>query len=63
MSELNDNNELSQRAGYLLTRTCGVSPPKELITPILNAFFEAIQNSPVSPFIINQPPIPYSLDV
>jgi len=47
MSELNDNNDLSQRAGYLLNRTWGVSPPPELITPILNQLFQAIKESPV----------------
>ena len=47
MSELNDNNDLASRASLLLTRTCGVSPPREMITLILNEFFKAIQESPV----------------
>jgi len=48
MSELNDNNDLAQRAGFLLTRTCGVSPPRELIGPFLNSLFQVIQESSVS---------------
>jgi hypothetical protein len=48
ISELNDNTELSSRASFLLTRMCGVSPPKDLIGQILNVLFEAIQQSPVS---------------
>ncbi|PVF98837.1 hypothetical protein CPB86DRAFT_757643 [Serendipita vermifera] len=46
MSELNDNHELAQRAGFLLTRTCGVIPPKELITPFLNTIFQVIEETP-----------------
>lgn len=45
MSELNDNNDLAQRAGFLLTRTCGVSPPRELIGPFLNSIFQVIEES------------------
>jgi hypothetical protein len=48
MSELNDNNDLAQRASFLLTRTCGVSPPRELISPFLNSLFQVIQESTVS---------------
>jgi hypothetical protein len=53
MSELNDNNDLAQRAGFLLTRTCGVSPPREYIGPFLNSLFQVIQESTVSFLPIN----------
>ncbi|CCA68831.1 hypothetical protein PIIN_02692 [Serendipita indica DSM 11827] len=46
MSELNDNNDLASRASLLLTRTCGVSPPREMIAPILHELYKAIQDSP-----------------
>ncbi|KAG8823710.1 hypothetical protein FRC18_010687 [Serendipita sp. 400] len=46
MSELNDNVDLASRAGYLLTRTCGVSPPRELIPQFLEAIFTSIKESP-----------------
>ncbi|KAJ8514936.1 hypothetical protein ONZ45_g7571 [Pleurotus djamor] len=45
-AEVNDNNELSSRASMLLVRMCGVTPPRPLINPILDAMFEAIQASP-----------------
>jgi len=54
ISELNDNTELSTRASFLLTRMCGVSPPRDLIGQILNALFEAIQQSPASFIFITQ---------
>jgi hypothetical protein len=47
MSELNDNNDLAQRAGFLLTRTCGVIPPRELISPFLHAIFQVIEETSV----------------
>ncbi|CAA7258799.1 unnamed protein product [Cyclocybe aegerita] len=45
-TEVNDNNDLAARASVLLVRMCGVTPPVSLIYPILDAIFEAIQNSP-----------------
>ena len=42
-----DNDELAQRANLLLVRMCGVTPPASLVNPILDAIFDAIQNSPV----------------
>ncbi|KAF8971515.1 hypothetical protein BDZ97DRAFT_1913988 [Flammula alnicola] len=45
-TEVNDNNNLASRASSLLVRMCGVTPPVPLINPILDAIFEAIQNSP-----------------
>ena len=44
---VNDNDELLSRARMLLVRMCGVTPPRPLIGPILNAIFDTIQNSPV----------------
>ncbi|KAK1232607.1 Proteasome activator BLM10 [Marasmius sp. AFHP31] len=44
--DLNDNDDLASRAKLLLVRMCGVSPPRPLINPILDAIFDAIQNSP-----------------
>ncbi|TDL28808.1 ARM repeat-containing protein [Rickenella mellea] len=45
-SELNDHDDLANRASTLLVRMCGVVPPKELIDPILDAIFLAIKSSP-----------------
>ncbi|KAJ3990413.1 hypothetical protein F5890DRAFT_1398687 [Lentinula detonsa] len=45
-TEVNDNSELANRANILLVRMCGVSPPRPLINPLLDAIFEAIQSSP-----------------
>lgn len=45
---VNDNDDLSQRAELLLVRMCGVTPPRQLINPLLDAIFKAIQSSPVS---------------
>ncbi|KAJ4476693.1 hypothetical protein J3R30DRAFT_3704168 [Lentinula aciculospora] len=45
-TEVNDNDELANRANVLLVRMCGVSPPRPLINPLLDAIFEAIQSSP-----------------
>lgn len=47
---VNDNKNLAARASSLLVRMCGVTPPVALINPILDAIFEAIQNSPVRTF-------------
>jgi hypothetical protein len=43
---VNDNDDLSARASLLLVRMCGVTPPRTLINPLLDAIFEAIQMSP-----------------
>ncbi|KAI0961190.1 hypothetical protein AcV7_000358 [Taiwanofungus camphoratus] len=45
-TEVNDNDDLSQRAELLLVRMCGVTPPRQLINPLLDAIFKAIQSSP-----------------
>ncbi|KAI0076264.1 hypothetical protein K474DRAFT_1757648 [Panus rudis PR-1116 ss-1] len=45
-TEINDNDDLAHRAKMVLTRMCGVIPPKALINPILDEFFKAIQLSP-----------------
>jgi len=45
-SEVNDNNELAGRADLLLVRMCGVTPPRSLISPMLDSIFRAIQTSP-----------------
>ncbi|KAF9014988.1 hypothetical protein BDQ17DRAFT_1418116 [Cyathus striatus] len=45
-TEVNDNNELASRGSTLLVRMCGVTPPPSLVNPILDAIFDAIQNSP-----------------
>ncbi|KAH7880399.1 uncharacterized protein C8R40DRAFT_1165366 [Lentinula edodes] len=45
-TEVNDNDELANRANILLVRMCGVSPPRPLIHPLLDTIFEAIQSSP-----------------
>ncbi|KAI0050704.1 hypothetical protein FA95DRAFT_1581074 [Auriscalpium vulgare] len=45
-TEVNDNDDLLSRARMLLVRMCGVTPPRPLIGPILNAIFETIQKSP-----------------
>jgi len=44
---VNDNDELALDASVLLVKMCGVTPPRSLIDPILNAMFEAIQQAPV----------------
>ncbi|KAK0473258.1 hypothetical protein IW261DRAFT_1553160 [Armillaria novae-zelandiae] len=44
-TEVNDNDELANRAHVLLVRMCGVTPPRALINPILDAIFEAIKKS------------------
>ncbi|THH19718.1 hypothetical protein EW146_g1513 [Bondarzewia mesenterica] len=46
-TEVNDDDELVSRSRLLLVRMCGVTPPRPLIDPILDAIFDAIQNSPV----------------
>lgn len=45
-TEISDNEELARRASVLLFRMCGVIPPRPLISPLLDAIFAAIQNSP-----------------
>ncbi|EPQ60969.1 hypothetical protein GLOTRDRAFT_135553 [Gloeophyllum trabeum ATCC 11539] len=45
-TELHDNDELSSRASILLVRMCGVTPPLSLVNAVLDAIFDAIQNSP-----------------
>ncbi|RDB28522.1 Proteasome activator complex subunit 4 [Hypsizygus marmoreus] len=45
-TELHDNEELASRASTLMVRMCGVTPPLALVNPILDAIFDAIQNSP-----------------
>jgi len=45
-TEVNDNDELASRASVLLVKMCGVTPPRSLIDPILDAMFETIQQSP-----------------
>ena len=45
---VNDNNELAGRADLLLVRMCGVTPPRSLLSPMLDSIFKAIQTSPVS---------------
>ena len=45
---MSDNDELVNRANLVLVRMCGVSPPRPLVNPLLDAIFEAIQSSPVS---------------
>lgn len=44
---VSDNEDLAHRANVLLVRMCGVTPPRSLISPLLNAIFTAIQKSPV----------------
>ncbi|CCM01642.1 uncharacterized protein FIBRA_03703 [Fibroporia radiculosa] len=43
---VNDNDDLAHRAQLLLVRMCGVVPPRQLINPMLDAIFTAIQTSP-----------------
>ncbi|KAJ7597613.1 hypothetical protein C8J56DRAFT_1001469 [Mycena floridula] len=43
---INDNDELASRASILLVRMCGVTPPRNLVNPILDTIFEAVQSSP-----------------
>ncbi|EEB90585.1 hypothetical protein MPER_11186 [Moniliophthora perniciosa FA553] len=45
-TDLSDNDDLSYRANLVLVRMCGVSPPRVLINPILDAIFDTIQSSP-----------------
>ncbi|OBZ79723.1 Proteasome activator complex subunit 4 [Grifola frondosa] len=45
-TEINDNDDLSLRAELLLVRMCGVCVPRQLINPILDGIFTAIQSSP-----------------
>ncbi|KAI0001825.1 hypothetical protein BJV77DRAFT_16959 [Russula vinacea] len=45
-TEVNDNDELLSRARMLLVRMCGVTLPRPLIGPILNAIFDTILSSP-----------------
>jgi proteasome activator subunit 4 len=49
---VNDNDELASRASVLLVKMCGVTPPRSLIDPILDAMFEAIQQSPVCRIVL-----------
>ena len=44
---VNDDDELAGRADLLLVRMCGVTPPRSLISPMLDSIFRAIQTSPV----------------
>lgn len=44
--EINDNDDLARRAQVLLVRMCGVTIPRPLINPVLDAIFSAIQTSP-----------------
>ncbi|KAH7914507.1 hypothetical protein BJ138DRAFT_1143879 [Hygrophoropsis aurantiaca] len=44
-TEVSDNEELTRRAGTLLVRMCGVTPPRSLISPLLESTFTAIQKS------------------
>ena len=48
---MHDNDELVSRASTLMVRMCGVTPPLPLVNAILDAIFEAIQNSPVCPVL------------
>ncbi|KAG1867785.1 hypothetical protein DFJ58DRAFT_859984 [Suillus subalutaceus] len=45
-TEVHDNEELVRHANALLVRMCGVTPPRSMIGPLLNAIFSAIQTSP-----------------
>lgn len=51
---VNDNNDLASSANHLLVRMLGVTPPVPLVSPILDAIFHTIQNSPVSIPLGNQ---------
>lgn len=44
--EVNDNDELVARSNQLLVRMCGVTPPVDLIRPLLGHIFNAIMLSP-----------------
>ncbi|KAH7104159.1 hypothetical protein BKA62DRAFT_635182 [Auriculariales sp. MPI-PUGE-AT-0066] len=44
-TEVNDNDQLSSRASYVLVRMCGVTPPAALVNPLIDAMFEAIKKS------------------
>ncbi|KAF9036519.1 hypothetical protein BDZ89DRAFT_1100671 [Hymenopellis radicata] len=46
LTEVNDNDELANIANLLLVRMCGVTPPRALINPLLDAIFDAIRTSP-----------------
>ena len=45
---VNDNNDLATHASTLLVRMCGVTPPIPLVSPLLDAIYEAITTSPVT---------------
>ncbi|KAJ7130046.1 hypothetical protein C8R43DRAFT_1025561 [Mycena crocata] len=45
-TEVNDNEDLATRGNDVLVQMAGVHPPRELTNAILDAIFEAIQNSP-----------------
>ncbi|KII93397.1 hypothetical protein PLICRDRAFT_694576 [Plicaturopsis crispa FD-325 SS-3] len=44
-TEVNDNDELVSAANVLLVRMCGVTPPRSLVDPMLDAIFESIRKS------------------
>lgn len=46
-TEINDNEDLANLARTLLIRMCGVTPPRQLLSPLMDAVFEAIQKSPL----------------
>ena len=46
-----DNDDLVARTDLLLSRMCGVSPPRELINPLLDSVFNAIKHSSVRPVL------------
>ena len=47
--EINDNEELANRAQLVLVRMCGVTPPSKLVNPLLDGMFHAIRNASVRP--------------
>lgn len=46
--EMNDNEELANRAQLVLVRMCGVTPPAALVNPLIDGMFIAIRNASVS---------------
>lgn len=54
---VNDNEDLANLARTLLIRMCGVTPPRQLLSPLMDAVFEAIQKSPVC-FVVPMFPWP-----
>ncbi|KAL4069445.1 hypothetical protein J3A83DRAFT_4095440 [Scleroderma citrinum] len=56
-TEVSDSEDLTHRANVLLVRMCGVTPPRSLIPPLLDAIFAAIQKSPSWKVRLNALPI------